>query len=55
LVIGVASQQTPGIGFIQSAPPGAATQRGGKQLADDAGLRRSAAGRICPVGGFRAL
>jgi hypothetical protein len=33
------------MGFTQSVPPGAATQRGGKQLAEDAGSRRSAAGQ----------
>jgi hypothetical protein len=35
--IGVASANTLGFGFIRYASPGAATRRGGKQLADDAG------------------
>jgi len=44
--------QTLGIGFIRSVPSGAATQRGGKQLAEDAGVRRSAAGRYARSADF---
>src|ERR1700676_5091802 len=50
-VIGVASANTLGLGFIRYASPGAATRRGGKELANNAGVRRNAAGRR-PVGGF---
>jgi hypothetical protein len=42
--IGGASANTLGFGFIRYASPGAATRRGGKKLADDAGVRRNAAG-----------
>jgi hypothetical protein len=41
--IGVAAN-TLGFGFIRYASPGVATRRGGKKLADDAGVRRNAAG-----------
>jgi hypothetical protein len=42
--IGVASANTLGFRFVRYASPGAATRRGGKQLADDAGVCRNAAG-----------
>lgn len=52
-VVGVAFAHTLGFWFIRSASSGAATRRGGKQFADDAGVPRSAAGQR-PVGGFAA-
>ena len=54
-VIGVASANTLGLGFIRYASPGAATRRGGKELADNAGVRRNAAGRRARVADSHTL
>jgi hypothetical protein len=54
-VIGVASANTLDFGFIRYASPGAATRRGGKELADNASVRRNAAGRRARVADSHAL
>jgi hypothetical protein len=54
-VIGVASANMLGFGFIRYASPGAATRRGGNEVADNAGVRRNAAGRRARVADSHTL